>query len=85
MNIKVLTSPVKEPYWKFKAAGLDEKHFKEADAVHFTCSFKDKYGDKMFPGVYEMKSDIALSFCKRDEKNPKLVLVPFDQCRRVDL
>jgi hypothetical protein len=80
MKIKRLTSPVKEPYWEYDAAGLDEKHFKGFDVVRFECSYKNKSGEKIYPRLYEIKSDVALTMCRRDQKNPALILVPFDQC-----
>ena len=79
--LKILYSAVKEPFWKYRAFGLDEKHFHEANRVQCVCDWKNKKGDLEFPWVYEINSNKAL-LCQSWKK---LKLVPISQFDKIEL
>ena len=79
--LKVLVSPIKEPFWKYRAFGLQEYHFFEADRVQCVCDYRNKEGKLEYPWVYEIDSEKALK-CR---KWNRLRLIPIGDFERIEL
>ena len=79
--LKVLVSPVKEPFWKYRAFGLSVKHFHEADRVQCICDWRNKEGKLEFPWVYEIDSVKAVK-CQTWKQ---LKLIPIGEFDKVEL
>jgi len=80
--LKILTSPVREPYWKLKGFGLKKYHFAEAERIRFQCDWKLANGEYMFPNYLEIDSRKVYNlaeFNKNLEKKDRYI-VPWDQC-----
>lgn len=89
MKIKTVVKPIREPYWKHKAAGLNIAHFDGVDAVRFRCSYKTVDGRKLYPHLYEVDARRALSVYKRHQiaqiyGGTILLLCPFDDIKIVE-
>lgn len=81
-DLKILKSPIKEPFWKYQAFGLKKFHFFEARRLQVRCDYLDKSGNLTFPYIYEIDTEEYL-------KNPKswknLFLVPVSRLEKVKL
>ncbi len=71
MNIEI-----KEPFWKYKALGVNEGAFKGKDYVDVWCSYKDKKGNYVYPHLYRVSKDLAREYRLFQRKSASLRIVP---------
>ena len=85
IKIKVLTSPIREPFRLYNGAGLGLHHFYEAENLQFECSYKDKDGTRKYPFIYEVNCKEALeSYPRYTQKDGRILVVcPFAKLKTV--
>jgi hypothetical protein len=85
--LKILTSPIREPFWKYRAVSLKKYHFVEANRVQFHCSYINKKGKLEFPFLYEIDSKVVFDYIKNNphmQKSDRYIIpiILFDKIER---
>ena len=63
-----------EPIWKNRSVGIARE--KIIDDIEVEILYKDKYGNRTFPGVYRMDREKALSYPTQIVKGKTLKIIP---------
>ena len=66
---------IKEPIWKNRSVGVAASKLVE-DKIEIEILYKDKVGNRVFPGIHEMPSIVAKSYPVQIKKGCRLHIIP---------
>ena len=71
---------IREPIWKTKSIGIAT--FRVLEDLEITIAYKDKHGNKVFPGKYYLKVGDAVNYPISYCKGTEVYIVPIEELSR---
>jgi hypothetical protein len=74
MTVKI---SIRQPIWKDRSVGIAKD--KITEDIEVEILYKDKYGNRTFPGVYRMTKTLALAHPTQIVKGRELKIIPISE------
>lgn len=75
---------IKEPIWKDRSVGLSVDEASIYETVSVKITYKNTRGERVFPGIYVMNTQKALTYPRMSRRGKLLVLIPIKDFDRID-
>lgn len=72
---------IKSPIWKDRSIGIAEYHFNNSDPIEVEITYKNKQGERIYPGVYVLSWDQASVYPTQVVKGTVLRIIPISVLR----